>query len=471
MSPSESIYANVKRMTAARVAANISRRLPTWVFFVLLVLCFLGGGSSRPDIQAQPLIWLMSILCCASAFWSRPVSEFASVRFALIFVSIMAAIIAVQLIPLPPSLWAALPGRALYAETAIVTKLPLTWHPISLTPDLTWATLFAITPAFATVVGFGCLTVNDRKRVFPCVLAAIMISAVLGLAQISSGTDSALRYYPVTNVESAVGLFANRNHNALFLVLGLPMLAVWSRLEAKDLRRAQTRSWAAAAAALFLVPMIMVTGSRAGAILGVVALGGALLILRTGRANRALHSSVNKWPVWLKLSSLVLVLLIFTSIIVMSRATAIDRLFASSIAEDGRAQMLVPLWQMLQSFFPFGSGFGSFDPVFRSFEPFHLLSTEYMNHAHNDLLHIIIEGGMPAGMLLIAYLVWWTMTVRSLWTATDRVSSARLMGRLGTVMTALMLLASLVDYPLRMPLLGVVFMIATLWMVKVPDRD
>ena len=74
-------------------------------------------------------------------------------------------------------------------------------------------------------------------------------------------------------------------------------------------------------------------------------------------------------------------------------------------------------------------------------------------------------------MLLIAYLIWWTMTVRSLWTATDRVSSARLMGRLGTVMTALMLLASLVDYPLRMPLLGVVFMIATLWMVKVPDRD
>jgi O-antigen ligase len=471
MSPSESLYANVKRMTGPRVAASISRRLPTWLFFALLVLCFLGGGSSRPDIHAQPLIWLLSILCCGTALWIRPLSYFAPLRLVLIFVSLMAAIIAVQLIPLPPSLWTALPGRGLYAETAIVTKLSLTWHPISLTPDLTWATLFATLPAFATVIGFGCLASKDRKHILNYLLVAVIGSAVLGLSQISAGAESALRYYPITNSDSAVGLFANRNHNALFLVLGLPMLAVWSTLDKQNSRRTQIHNWVAAAAALFLVPMIIVTGSRAGAILGVLAFFGALLLARAAPTGSSYSASLKKWSTWSKILSLVLLLLVLTIMIVSSRMMAIDRLFASSVAEDGRVQMLVPLWKMLRCFFPFGSGFGSFDPVFRAFEPFESLSTAYMNHAHNDLLHIIIEGGLPAAALLVAYLSWWMMRVRFLWTIPKQLTSARLMGRLGTVMTGLMLLASLVDYPLRMPVLGVVFMIATLWMVKVPDRD
>lgn len=458
-------------MTAARVAASISRRLPTWMFFALLVLCFLGGGSSRPDIQAQPLIWLLSILCGGAALWFRPLSDFAPVRLALIFVSLVAAIIAVQLIPLPPSLWTALPGRALYAQTAIVTKLPLTWHPISLTPDLTWATLFAILPSFATVIGFGYLTSKNRKLILPLLLLAIMGSALLGLAQISAGADSALRYYPITNSDSAVGLFANRNHNALFLVLGLPMLTVWARLDPKNKRLAQIHLWVAAAAGLFLLPMILVTGSRAGVLLGVLALGGSLLLARSGSGYAPLSLSERQWPLWVKISAAVLAALVVAGMAIMSRAPVLAKLLAPNVAEESRAQMFIPLLKMLQDFFPVGSGFGSFDPVFRAFEPFDFLDTAYMNHAHNDLLHIIIEGGLPAALLLIAYLIWWTMRVRYLWVLPDRLSSARLMGRLGTVMTGLMLLASLADYPLRMPLLGVVFIIATLWMVKVPDRD
>ncbi len=450
--------------------AVISRRLPVVVFFFFLVLCVLGGGSSRADTQVQPLIWIMSIVCCGTAFWFRSLSDFRAIRPVLIFISLIAAITAVQLVPLPPSLWPVLPGRAMYAQTLILTNIPLGWHAITLTPDLTWASLFAVLPAFATVIGFGCLSPKSAKTILPFVLAAVVGSALLGLAQLSAGAESALRFYPITNSESAVGFFANRNHNALFLVLGLPMLTVWARLDPGDQRRANMHYWAAIFAALFLVPMIIVTGSRAGVILGVLALGGSYLLARSGLSKVSKSSHRRTRLSMIQIVPFVLVAPIIAGLFFLSRATVITRLFATNVAEEQRGQMLKPLWHMLLEFFPFGSGFGSFDPVYRAFEPFDLLDTSYMNHAHNDLLHIIIEGGLPAALLLIAYLGWWAVRARTLWAAPVRLSSAQLMGRLGTVMTALMLLASLADYPLRMPLLGVVFIIATLWMVKVPAR-
>lgn len=450
--------------------ALISRRLPVAVFFLLMVFCVLGGGSSRADTQVQPLIWIMSIVCCGTAFWFRSLSDFRPVYPVLIFLLLIAAMTAMQLVPLPPSIWSALPGRAVYAQTLIVTNIPLGWHAITLTPDLTWASLFAVLPAFAAALGFACLSPKSTKYLLPFLLIAVGGSALLGLAQLSAGPETALRFYRFTNSESAVGFFANRNHNALFLVLGLPMLTVWARLDPGDQRRANRHYWVAIIGALFLVPLIIITGSRAGVILGVLALGGSYLLARSGlsKAGKSPHqrtplSLINIVPVSLGA-------LIIAGLILLPRAAVITRLFETNVAEESRSQMLAPLWRMLVDFFPFGSGFGSFDPVYRAFEPFDLLTINYMNHAHNDLLHIIIEGGVPAALLLLAYLGWWAVRARALWLTPARLSSAQLMGRLGTVMSGLMLLASLADYPLRMPLLGVVFIIATLWMVKVPAR-
>ena len=450
--------------------ALISRQLPVAVFFLLMVLCVLGGGSSRVDTQIQPLIWIMSITCCGSAFWFRSLVDFKPVRPVLIFLSLIAIVTAAQLVPLPPSLWSALPGRAIYAQTLTVTNIPLGWHAISLTPDLTWASLFAVLPAFATVLGFGSLAPKTAKYMLPFLLTAVVGSALLGLAQLSAGPQSALRFYPITNSESAVGFFANRNHNALFLVLGLPMLTVWARLDPGDQRRANVHYWVAIVGAFFLVPMIIVTGSRAGVILGVLALGGSYLLARSGLPKAGTSPHPRARPLLINMVPITLVALITAGLIFLSRAAVITRLFATNVVEEQRGQMLSPLWRMLVEFFPFGSGFGSFDPVYRAFEPFDLLNTSFMNHAHNDLLHIIIEGGLPAALLLLSYLGWWAVRARALWATPARLSSAQLMGRLGTVMSLLMLLASLADYPLRMPLLGVVFMIATLWMIKVPAR-
>jgi O-antigen ligase len=196
---------------------------------------------------------------------------------------------------------------------------------------------------------------------------------------------------------------------------------------------------------------------------------GAFLLSRTPSDDRERPRKKSAPALWKRVVPIIAIIAVAAATAVMSRTSAVQRLFASSYADEQRGQMIGPLTDMARAFFPFGSGYGSFDPVYRAFEPFDLLNTAYMNHAHNDLLQIIIEGGLPALILLILYLGWWVSRARAHWATPKRLTSSRLMGRLGSLVTLIMLLSSLVDYPLRMPLLAVVFSIASLWMLANPE--
>src|SRR3546814_13351782 len=74
-----------------------------------------------------------------------------------------------------------------------------------------------------------------------------------------------------------------------------------------------------------------------------------------------------------------------------SRPTTVDRLTSESVADDLRFSALPYIWQMGLDAFPFGWGAGSFVTAYKVVEPDHLLSQNYLNHAHNDLLEIRSE--------------------------------------------------------------------------------
>jgi O-antigen ligase len=455
-------------MALQHFGSLLARQLPAWFFFGFLTLCIIGGGSSRAEVQIQPLIWLASILVCGTALWFRPLDAFMPARTALLFIGLLMLAALIQLIPLPPDVWTRLAGRAPYVEAAQLAGIAQPWRPISLTPDLTLACVLTLFPLFAVVIGYQSLDALARKWVLPLLLLAALGSAFLGLMQISVGPGSGLRYYIVTNDDSAVGIFANRNHHAVFLSAALPMLAVWARLDPGDERIAQIRYWLSLGCGLFILPMIIATGSRAGIGLALVGVFGAFLLSRSPSGDQGSRRYATL-ALWQRALPFVAIAVVAVGTAIMARTSAVERLFASSYAEEQRSQMIGPLSEMARAFFPFGSGYGSFDPVYRAFEPFDLLNTAYMNHAHNDLFQIVIEGGLLAVCILVLYMIWWLTRVRAHWSRPKKLSSSRLMGRLGSVVTLIMLLSSLVDYPLRMPLLSVVFMIASLWMLANPE--
>jgi O-antigen ligase len=116
-------------------------------------------------------------------------------------------------------------------------------------------------------------------------------------------------------------------------------------------------------------------------------------------------------------------------------------------------------------FLPFGSGFGTFDPVYRMVEPDSLLSTIYLNEAHNEPLQLAIEGGLPALLLLLLFLVWWALAV--VHAVRPRESNVqRALAMAMATATLIMMLSSLVDYPLRTPLLSALFALACVELVR-----
>jgi O-antigen ligase len=132
---------------------------------------------------------------------------------------------------------------------------------------------------------------------------------------------------------------------------------------------------------------------------------------------------------------------------------------------DTGAEMRVRAWPVLRelvtTYLPWGSGFGTFDPVFRIYEPDALLKPSFFNNAHNDLIELAITGGAPALLLLGALILWLAMrsliAVQGCRRATSWSTSLPVAG---SMMAITWLLASLSDYPLRTPLAGALFAFA-----------
>ena len=432
-------------------------------FFVLvgfLLLCLFGGGAARADVTSLLYLRPAAIVCLVVLLLSPGEWEFRRFRTLFILFGLFAATMLVQLIPLPPALWAGLPGAGRYTEAAAAAGVAEPWRPISLAPDLTLNSLLALLPCLVVLVGFAAISEGQRRLLLPVLIGFVAVDALLSVAQFAGGPESRAYLYAVTNAEAPVGVFSNRNHNAAFLAMALPMLAIWVGTPAASRQYQRSRNWIALAFGLLLVPMILATGSRAGIVAGAIGLAMALWL-----APSFTSGWERRWRIVFRIAMALVPILLVVLTIYTNRALSFFRMTdANALGDDLRFEALPVLGDMLRTFSPQGIGFGAFDPVYRGFEPDTLLTTEYFNHAHNDLIELPLTGGILALLLLLVLVAWWgRRMVRSL-IAGDRQRISEKLARLGGVMILILFGASLVDYPLRTPLLAAVFTIACCWL-------
>jgi hypothetical protein len=419
----------------------------------LIVVAFTFGGASRGDALSQLFIRLAALAIGLAVLAVVTAERWRRCAPALWLLAAAAALMALQLLPLPASWWAALPGRAPYAAALALVGEGGRWRPISFTPDLTLNSLLALLPAASAAVTFGAPEERSSRLLLAVVLAGIATSAFVSLMQLSSG---ALYLYAITNQGAGVGVFANRNHQALLLATALPLLAAWSALGGGVNPARRFRALVATGCAALIFPFLLITGSRAGLIEGVLGAGLSALLLSPS-------SSRSGWTFWgVKLAPVAAGLAVVAAALMSGRDVALGRLLATGGGEL-RVENIPVYWRIIRTFAPFGTGFGSFDPIFRRYELDALLEPAYLNHAHNDLMEIAIEGGGFAMALFAVFIGWFARAARRAFRARPR-SAEDVLGRAGAIAVILMLVGSLVDYPLRTPLLSVLFVLSCTWL-------
>lgn len=438
---------------------QMRRSVDFWILAAFLIVVFVTGGSARDDVQSLLLLRPLSIALCGWGLWRLTRDDIAGYRALFLFAGAAFALVAAHLIPLPPAIWARLPGREFIASADAAAGLGSVWRPLSLVPAATWNAFFSLFVPLAALLLAVKLTRREQAQLLPLLVGLGILSGMLGLIQISGPSEGLLYLYRVTNEGAAVGLFANRNHASIFLATLIPMLAAFASGGAGDPRVQRFRLWMAVLGTVMLVPLLLVTGSRSGLLLGAVALVSALLLFRQPRKEiSAMKRRIRYGGAALGVALLGGITILF------ARAEAIDRLFASDQTSERRLQIWSPIAEMGWKYFPFGSGLGSFVKVFQVDEPDNVLLPTYVNHAHNDWLELFMTGGVPAlllvGLGVIAY-GWRSFRV---WVVPKGSADSFRLARLGSIVLLLYALGSAGDYPLRVPSLMCAAVIAAVWL-------
>lgn len=437
----------------SRPSRSLPFSLPFLLLAGLLAIILITGGASRADVLGQPIVRGAAAAALIAAVFLAPADTARTMRMPLALLGLAMALALLQLIPLPPAWWSALTGHAPLRQ-AVTGDQP--WRPWSIQPGATLNAAMSLLVPLAVLLLATAIRRTERALILLVVLVLISASALLGLVQFAGSPFNS----PFVNDSpgDASAFFANRNHFALFLALGCFLAPVWGTWNS---RRATWRAPLAIGLVVLFLLLILASGSRAGVALGLLGTGIGLGMAR--QLVRHQHWRLPRWAEPLAGAAIVLVGAGFVLISLLSgRAQSIDRLMSVDTAADMRTRALPTLTEAIMAYFPVGAGFGSFDTVFRMREPFALLKPTYFNHAHNDYLEVLIDGGLPALVLLLLALGWWAMASVRVWR--QEASSPMMLGRIGSVLVLLILIASLFDYPARTATVMAIVAIAAAWL-------
>jgi O-antigen ligase len=432
----------------ARPESGVSDLLWPAAISLVVLLGIVSGGSSQADSIAFTLFKLLSALLFAAALIRLLNTRLATAECMGITLAVLTfVLVGLHLVPLPYELFAALPGRSYVATAFSVAGIPAQWMPLTLSRDATWACLLALMPPLA--IFLAALTTNPGGRwlIMAALLLGVIGNVMLGLAQRFEGPDSSLYLYEISNFGSATGFFSNRNNFAILLCVAVPV--TWAVSHRLAHRHDHGRLLAIAGGAVMIAIIFVglaVSGSRSGIVLGMLSLALSTAMIWSPSASR--RSSRGRRSLLATLGAAL--------IIGQFGMIGILRIAETNPLTDYRAQISRVTLGAASDYLPIGSGFGTFQSIYAMHETPATMLSEYVNHAHNDWLELWLEGGFPAAILMAAFVVLFLWQAARVWNPRGPYAP-HVLPRAASIGVLVLLLHSVVEYPLRMPSLADIF--------------
>jgi len=364
------------------------------VIYAYFILVFVTGGSSQAhgwtDVAAQ----LLALPIFAWGLWRLADQPGSRVRsWGLAAMAAVALLPWLQLLPLPAGWWLAAPARAALAQDLATAGVPAFAHTWSLTPAATLRSALSLLPAlalFAWVLGSD---VRTQRRLLVLCVALPIASLVLGFLQLGAPQDSLLNPYPQW-APAMGGTFANPNHQGTAMLVGLGVCLAFAvgNLGATDPATGKRRNpWPAIIAGATLLLGLPLTNSRAAVVIGVLMLVAAPL----GMAVSWLRASGRRRT---GVAALALAALLAG----VGLSAAIGWMKVDEV-DEVRWVMRQATFRLGTSHAPWGSGVGSFVPVFQQDLPQSLIKSVYINAAHNDYAQSWMEGGWLSVFVALSF--------------------------------------------------------------------
>jgi O-antigen ligase len=401
---------------------------------------FQYGGSTITGWN----VCLLLLGLVAVAYWLRTASADLAPPMEPWFgwaVLLVPSYVALQLVPLPLSLLRVLsPTRARIADSLGLVMQPPGFVPLSITPATTFAHLFRIigyTVIFLLIRDIAWRSLQRRSwaPAIP-IIGVVAMEACIGLAQQAGGAE-------------VQGTYANRNHFAGLLEMGLPITVAYgiALFTSDHPRRASPTLLTLMACAVFSLAAAIFVGltyslSKMGFVAGLCGL--------FGMGALAFWTMLEGWKKWLAVAGLAAgCLLVF---VWLPPVELIARF--GDVASDGGAtsEGRWPIWRdtlHLSSAYPlFGCGLGTYLTAFLKYQT---TAVDFnFTFAHNDYLELATELGGVGSLLLAGLML--TILVKALRAATSSPSrDSRYLG-LGCAGAMVAIgLHSLTDFNLYLP--------------------
>lgn len=438
-----------------------------WVLSAFLGLIFLTGGSSRIDVQSLAVLRPATVMFLGFALFTLQAKHIQ--KYSLLLLGLAGAFLLTltHVMPVPLATWSSLGNKMDLAGIFRLSDREGSWHQFTLSPVEGWQAIGALLVPLAIITLGIQLDKKERNLLLPILISFATLSGLLGLMQIGGSPTGPLYFYRIGNNGSALGFFANRNHAATLLACLIPMLAAFASIKTDTRDKQRTRELLCLSIGIFVIPLILVTGSRSGFINGVVGLAAASALYARPQYKNVPASRPNIVRKIRFLGGGIVVVLGALTIL-FSRDKSMIRFFTQSLDEDGRAEFVLVSLDIISYFAPFGSGAGSFVQSYQLAEPLRLLDNTYLNRAHNDWIETAVTFGAPGCLLLAAATLCYMYRTYVLWRPSAEINRSIILSRAAGIAIGMLALASLVDYPLRTPVMMTVMAVFALWFFN-PD--
>lgn len=425
----------------------------------MLIFAPLIKGGNRPFpllILELAAIVLFFLLFLRPSFWQllpRPL---------LVALGILVALPLVQLLPLPEFLWNWLPGRAVYADALTAVGSAANYRTLSLIPGATQSALLVLLVPLAVFLATVSTSQTQLRQLINLFIGLAVLQAIIGLAQF--GTGSLTVFWPPAEgkIGSAHGTYPNYNHFAGFLEMALPLvLALFiSHIDFGSQRspgrhhsdNRRNRISQLFTSRIRFNTVAIYTGAALAILLGLIFSRSRTAIALTMLCILLCALIFGSRVGGQRSSRLVTLLTVigFALALEIGLTPVLIRFADGGLVDNTRLSIFAATIQGIGEFFPFGSGLGSYPAVFRRFQPGDV--PLFVNHAHNDYLEWLFEGGLATAVLMLAFLALYGLRWRQIWpSGEERWTSISFVRIAAGIALLLMGLHGLIDFNLHIP--------------------